>query len=148
MSDNLDLDSLLTESVELHSAKQSLKTARKQLASGLTNGETRAEIEAKIREWEAKSEWKPAAVVAMFTTQVCKCGSRHTLFAGIFQRQTHRTSTASRWVAERTPAHLNLPKEQKHSDVDVAFCLCCVEAQGFPPPTPFQTAFPVTRSFL
>jgi len=148
MSNSLDLDALLTESVEIRAAQQNLKTARKAVALTSATPEERAAIESKIREWEAKSEWKPAAVVAMFTKQECTCcGSIHSTFAGIFQRQEHRTNTLSRWVREKTPSHLNLPREQKHNVEHTAFCVLCADAAGFPAPAPFQSQFPVTRTF-
>lgn len=148
MSDSLSLDALLTESVEIRSAQQSLKSARKALSIGVTSSEEKVAIEGKIREWEAKSEWKPAAVVAMFTEQQCDCCSRiHTIFAGIFQRQEHRINKASRWVREASASHLNLPKEQKIGQEHAPFCHVCAEGQGFAAPKPFQSQFPVTRTF-
>ena len=148
MSDSLDLDALLIESVEIRDAKQNLKTARKAAAVTTASTEERHAIEEKIREWEAKTEWRAVAVVAMFTEQHCSCCFRiHTVFAGIFQRQEHRVNKASRWVREKTPAHLNLPKEQKANSEHAPFCHVCAEGQGFAAPQPFQSQFPVTRTF-
>lgn len=148
MSHSLDLDALLTESVEIRTAQQNLKAARKAVAVSGQSAEERAATEQKIREWEAKSEWKAAAIVAMFTEQHCTCcSSVHSVFTGIFQRQEHRINKASRWVREKTPAHLNLPKEQKITAENTPFCLLCAERNGYAVPAPFQSAFPTTRTF-
>ena len=139
------LDALLGESLEVAAASKALKENRKKLSDGRLNAEEKQEIAAKIREWEATSEWKPAAVAVMFMTQACSCGGRHTFFQGVFQRQEHRSTKVMRWIKAETPAHLNLPKEQKHTTEAVGLCVDCVDAAGFHP-VAFPTAFPLSRS--
>ena len=56
----------LGESLEVAAASKALKENRKKLSDGRLNSEEKQEIAAKIREWEATSEWKPAAVAVMF----------------------------------------------------------------------------------
>jgi hypothetical protein len=143
------LDDLLAESMQVVSARTNLKAARAKLTDQRTTSTEAKEIQAKIREWEATSDWKPAAVVAMFMVQVCQCcHSESPRFSGIFQRQSHRTATLSRWVRESTPAHLNLPKEQRFDTEPVSMCHRCVDGQGFQlPELNVPSAFPNTRSF-
>ena len=136
LHDFSDLDDLLAEAVELKSAAANAKAARKSLSAGLCSSAERAETEAKIREWESRTEWKAAAAVAMFNAQRCSCGGTHTVFAGIFQRQEHKTSKVNRWIREETPAHLKLPYEHKVNWESVGICITCVGAAGFPTISP------------
>lgn len=146
-TNDFDLDALLTESVEIRTATKNLAEGRKKLADRRTDSTEREAIQAKLREWEAASEWKPAAVAAMFLTQHCThCSRCATLFQGIFQRQTHRTQKLERWVKEATPEHINLPREQKHTSENVAVCSVCADSQGFRLLAPAPTAFPVSNS--
>lgn len=142
------LDDLLQESMQVVVARKELKAARPKLADQRVGSPERKEIEAKIREWEQASEWKPAAVTAMFLTQVCRCGTQSIHFRGLFQRQSNRSSKISRWIREDTPAHLNLPKEQKYDSEQVAMCYRCCDGQGFQlPELNVPSAFPNTRNF-
>jgi uncharacterized membrane protein YecN with MAPEG domain len=142
------LDDLLQESMQVVIARKELKAARPKLTDQRVGSPERKEIEAKIREWEQASEWKPAAVTAMFLTQVCRCGTQSIHFKGLFQRQSHRTSTLSRWILTSTPAHLNLPKEQKYDTEQVAMCYRCCDSKGFQlPELNVPSAFPNSRTF-
>ena len=144
-----DLDDLLQESLAVVTAKKSLQTARKAVSDTRMASAEKAEITEKIRQWEAVVEWRPAAVVALFQTQACACGSIHSSFLGVFQRQAHRSQTLTRLIREAAPEHLHLPREQKFDTVPVTMCPDCAgELHGYKlPEAAPATAFPVSRSF-
>lgn len=133
MSDFLSLDSLLDESMALKAQTSELKSARTALKSGLVSGAERKELEADILRLELAREWLPAADVAMFSRQVCDCGSTSSLFQGIFQRQTHRNMRASaRWIKSTAVANMGLQKEIKTEDSHVTHCSVCIGEAGYP----------------
>ena len=127
-----DLESLLQESLSTIKDRAFVKEGRKKLAQGKYNTAEKAAIDAKIKEWEMAREWKPAANVAMFNTQSCRCGSRHAVFSGWFQRQHHRKSSIDRWVRPEAEPLSSLPNERQDLELaQTTICATCAPAQGF-----------------
>lgn len=132
LSDTISLDNLLAESMAERTAAEDVKVARQVLAKGGLAAAEAAAIAAQVRSWEARREWKPAAAVAMFNRQRCRCcDSYHTQFSGWFQRQTHRDSRADRWINHIKPVDDGLPRETKYQDSWAEVCENCVEHIGF-----------------
>lgn len=127
------LEALLQESLEPVRAKAELKELRARMARGGLSMRERQEIEAKVREWEARVEWDSQANVALFTRQTCACGTITSVFSGLLMRQRHRVQQNSmRWImtAEVNP---RLPKEVAHREMHVPMCyLCSLTDHGFP----------------
>ena len=130
----IDLDDLLAESLEEASASARIKSDRKSLKDTRVSVKEREAMEARIRAWELAREWKPAAAVQFFNTQLCSdCGSENSTYAGLFQRQVHRNSKVMRWVLDVNGSGNNdgLPREHKESLTEVPVCRDCVTEQGF-----------------
>lgn len=128
---DFSLDDLLTESLETIAESAAVKANRKKLKDTRLTKAEREAIEAKIRGWELAREWTPKASVAMFHLQKCYCGSVHSIFSGMFQRQSHRVSAIERWVPANDIADTGLPKEHKAHMTAVAVCIDCADSQGF-----------------
>lgn len=128
---DFSLDDLLNESMEAVNASAAVKAGRKRLRDSNVGSKERGQIEETIRLWELEREWRPAATVVMFQTQTCTCVTAQSIFAGLFQRQAHRTSKIDRWVQVPEGLDPALPKEIKHADSDTAICLNCVTNHGF-----------------
>jgi hypothetical protein len=143
------LESLLQESLSTIKDRAFVKEGRKKLAQGKYNTAEKAEIDAKIKEWELAREWKPAANVAMFNTQSCRCGSRHAIFSGWFQRQHHRKSNIDRWVRPEADPIPSLPNERQDLELSpTTICASCAPAQGFYLPTEGQVCPPQKSGLL
>lgn len=131
VSEEIDLDELLAESVAEANASRDLKAARARLAKGgLSRAEAEA-INAKVREWEAKLEWRPEANVALFERITCRsCARNQSLFVGLFQRQSPRSaSKAMRWVASRLDERL--PREVAIRNRSTDICRVCAIDHGW-----------------
>lgn len=129
--DDFSLDDLLTESLETIKESAAVKANRKKLKDTRLSKAERTAIEDKIRQWELAREWTPKASVAMFLQQTCKCGSIHSTFSGMFQRQTHRVSAIERWVPVTDIADSGLPREHKAHTQHVLLCADCAESEGY-----------------
>jgi len=128
----MNLDDLLAESLQEQSDRQSAKEARKALAEGRAAPEERGALNKLVRGWEEKREWNPAAAVVMFSRQMCNgCGKFNCHFLGFYQRQSHKTSRADRWIPHTKPTDETLPREAKYQDSVVECCEDCAEALGF-----------------
>lgn len=130
-----DLDALLAESILEKQQGAEVKKIRRKLADDkiAMPSQERKAIEAKVAEWDVKREWLPEAAVAMFTTQLCNwCGSRHSLFTGLLQRQRSRLSSVDRWVKVDANLLSGLPKETKHMTEHSDMCMSCIESHRYP----------------
>jgi len=126
------LEDLLTESMVDKRRADDVKAARFTLSKGGLPQADRDHIQATVRSWEAKREWQPQAAVVMFARQQCQsCGQFHTQFLGYFQRQTHRTTKADRWIASIKPQDTLLLRESKYQDSHAEICEDCAEHLGF-----------------
>lgn len=133
-SDDMSLDALLDESLKQASDSVAVKAGRKRLQDKRLPNRERLEIEAKIKEWELAREWLPAASVHIFNTQTCtNCGNVNATYAGLFQRQIHRSSKIMRWVLDVNGSGNNdgLPKEHKDALTEVPVCIECCATQGY-----------------
>ena len=113
------LDDLLGEAMSIRTEAEEARVLRKALYSGMIPKEEKAATEAKIRQWELKREWVPAADVVMFTVQTCKhCGTSHSHFQGYFVRQQHKESNVSRWLAGPKPHGSSLLLKERKNEVE------------------------------
>ena len=141
---NLDLDALLADSIQ---HKQDLKATKKEasrIKQSLESTQRSREYKqdnARSEKYALGREWKPVAAVAIFHTQRCvACGTNHTHFMGVFQRQTKTnggisgTVSCEQWVRATDHTMIDgLPKEQKETDEPVDMCICCAMQLGYPP---------------
>ncbi len=126
------LDDLLAESMADKRRADVVKASRFALSKGGLPSADREVIQAQVRSWEAKREWVPKASVVMFARQQCLgCGAFHTQFIGYFQRQTHRSTQADRWIASIKPQDEKLLRESKYQDSHAEMCQDCAELAGF-----------------
>jgi len=129
---DMSLDALLAESMADKVRNETVKASRFALSKGGMPAADTAFIQAHVRSWEAKREWLPQAAVVMFARQQCTgCGQFHTQFLGYYQRQSHRTTKADRWVASVKPQDDLLLRESKYQDSVAEICEDCAEHAGF-----------------
>lgn len=128
-----DLDSMIAEGLGAKQKAREIKLARKKLAVGGITTAERDLYKQLVEEWELKREWTPAASVIMFDTQWCtNCGTSHRHFIGFYQRQDHKTSKISRWIASPMRDSLQLPREVKEITETIPVCSSCCAAAGWP----------------
>jgi hypothetical protein len=131
-SEEFSLDALLTESMESKQQRENIKASRRRISSGLSNAKEKEELQAAIRAYELKREWRACANVAMFSVQCClSCTKSQPHFLGYFQRQEHRTSKISRWIRGDQAPIMELPKEVKENAEFVSTCMDCVTSSGW-----------------
>lgn len=130
-SPDLDLDSLLSESVEAQKQSQAISRLKGKALGGMTSPEDLA----RLREWQDRTEWVTEARVLILSDHICKCGSPPaTIFLGFGLRQRHKSLKhgASRWVpCKREELPLHLPKEVRrvHNLTDI--CAECATTKGW-----------------
>lgn len=137
--DLCDLDELLRESVKAQADDRAIAKQRGMLARKNLSSEDREELEAKVREWEARRLWETLAHVAVFHRQQCACGSIHLHFSHMMLHQKHRTDGfAQRWVRETVFADTqtrkevaNLPNKVAYQNTMVPICADCADKAGF-----------------
>lgn len=135
LSDMASLDALLSESIAIRNEGEATKAMRKKLAAGGMQPTERAEIEAKVREWEARKEWLPVANVAVFEHMTCECGFYSETFSHIMHKQTHREkrdlsgNSLVRYV--QATVMLNAPKLVAKQYHEVSICAECAGGKGF-----------------
>lgn len=139
-SDGLcDLDDLLAESMQAVAEDRGIARHRAMLARKNISSAEREELEAKVREWEARRLWETLAHVAVFYRQACACGQVHIHFSHMMLHQKHRTDPfAQRWVKETVFADTqtrreiaNLPNKVAFQNTHVPMCHVCAETAGF-----------------
>src|SRR5260370_30414801 len=129
---NFDLDALLSESMKAKKDALAVKEARKLLSDKSIPSETKREIEATVRAWELQREWTPVAATVMIDEQCCShCNSTHEHYAGLFQKQRHRTSKIERWIKSDPVANKGLPQEVKFTEEYVPMCSDCMSEFGW-----------------
>ena len=131
-----DLDSLLTESVQIKADAKRIIDGRKRIKAGAygLNAIELGTLEDDIARIELSREWLPKADVAMFSVQTCQCCSAvSAVFTGFFQRQSHRSLRhTDRWIAAPEHASDGLPKEIKNTDSTIVACPFCIGDFGYP----------------
>lgn len=127
-----ELEALLQESLQPVREKQALRANREKLARGGLSANERKEIEAKVREWEARLEWDNEANVALFHRQTCsKCELTWTTFSTLLLRQSHKTKAdTQRWIASSVELAA-LPNEVAFRDQTVGMCWNCCDSRGY-----------------
>ena len=128
-----DLEALMSESLAQAQETAEAKAARERVRRGGQSPKEKAEDDARLRAWELRHEWEPAANVAVIEYRTCACGAHAAIFSQLMQRQVHRTMRASsRWqtVTSRSPS---LPNEVIRKQVAVPLCLECLPKAGFDP---------------
>lgn len=127
-----DLDDLLTSAVAERNAKVEARKSRERLSKGGLTPQEREEDLIRLREWEARNLYKPAANVARFIESCCtNCGEFSYLFTGLMERQVHRhVATTQRWLAVQV-AKTDLDSEVMVVRQTTPFCIECMERVGF-----------------
>ena len=74
MNDFDDLEALLGEAKAAEREAREAKEARERAKRGGLTPSQRAEDEARLRDWEARHEWRDVANVALFERHRCACG--------------------------------------------------------------------------
>ena len=146
MSDGLDLDALLEESVSLATEAKKLRYAQKAshkgkpIASngaaanvGFMNAEERAEHQADVIKFKLRAEgWIRTAVVLLQHTQICSCGSEHTHTEGVFiQKDNPRLRIKNLVKPEGAYEYDGLPKRVEIRTQRVTVCSNCRDSQGW-----------------
>lgn len=135
-----ELDALLAEATSEAQDRVLGKSLRQQLSRLSSTSQEHAYLKAKLQEWEARREWDTQANCAMFTKYTCACGSTHTIFNGLFYRQSHREMrTVKRWVAATqflqgnltTAALAELPNETILQQHTIPMCGSCAADKGW-----------------
>ena len=127
-----DLDALLEESMTAAKAKETHKANRKRLQVSNLSKDEKDALESQVKLYELQKEWKAEANVAMFNVQACRCGSKHAVFSGWFQRQRSRQSKVDRWVRPEAGPSPALANERLDIDLpDTSICQTCAPAQGY-----------------
>lgn len=127
------LEDLLADSMKLKRDGEGAKLARALLAKGGLEVEARMRMQADVRAYELKVEWRSLSAVAIFRRQWCDaCGLCHIQFVGYFQRQKHRNSKIDRWVKSTAQGMEGLPKETKYEEEAVEICEECAALAGYP----------------
>lgn len=135
---SFNLDDLMADSLKAQVEAEVVKTARKKLSTrGIINSGEREILDGIVKAWEVKREWNALALVATFEVQSCEhCGSQHSAFTGLYQRQRHRVSPIDRWVPTTQIASEALPREIKAEYDSVPMCGQCLPDFGWAPPQP------------
>jgi hypothetical protein len=153
-TDDLDLDSLLADSIAARQKKASTpkppRTPKpKDMSSANAhwlNAKETSDYERKLANADLRALWKPQTAVAMFSVQVClRCGARHTHFEGFFQQQRHASHRdTEKWVPATDSTMLqNLPKHKKITLHEADACIDCIVSLDYINPSPTDTEPPI-----
>lgn len=142
---DFDLDALLADSLQAKEDAKRLQKEGKRVKESIEKTQRSREYASDNARsalyGQLAREWTPVAAVAMFHTQRCvACGTNHTHFMGVFQRQVKQnggisgTVHAEQWVRATDHTMIDgLTKEQKITDEPVDMCECCAPSLGYPP---------------
>lgn len=126
-----ELEAELEKAVASQRAAKEAKAAKDRLKRGGMSAKDLAEDMLRLRDWEAKHEWKAAANVGLFIQHQCKCESVNDVFEGIFRREVHRHLQDSTRYVKVTSSLADLPNETviqiRYCDV----CELCAEEKGW-----------------
>lgn len=125
-----DLDSLLSESIALRDEAAATKGLREKLKRGGLAAAERAEIEASIRDWEARREWDTIANVAVWEKHECQCGGVNMYFSHVMHKQQHKEQSVIRYVAT-DKVLLDLPNLVAVQGMTTPMCPGCADREGF-----------------
>lgn len=144
-NDFADLEAALTKAVKDIEAKANaraitseVRAARHRLTQANTTQEERAELLAKIDQWEQANIWTTAGISAMVQRQVCSCCGEVTLSPiGYYRYQVGRKDASlQRWVriakldlSEQLSA--SYPRSVIFQDSCSDFCMSCLDLIKF-----------------
>lgn len=131
MNELSSLDDLLSESLAIRDEAQATKAMREKLKRGGMPAAERAEIEAKVREWEARKEWLPVATVAVFEHMSCDCGYFSETFSHVMHKQTHRQKSNLTRYVQATTVLPDLPQLVAKQHHEVSICAECATEKGW-----------------
>lgn len=127
----LDLDSLLAESIASRDAAAQVKADRERLKKGRMSREEADDTLARIRQWEARNEWKPLATAAVFEHTTCECGYYSEVFSHLMHRQKHKHSAGLTRLVMADTILEGLPKETIIQHFSVTICAECAKEKGW-----------------
>lgn len=140
-----DLERDLAAAVAAMAAKKSvadtashLKAARHRLASFDCSADERAELTAKIEQWEQATVWEQIGISALIERKTCECcGKTSHNPIGYFSHQRGRKDRkAQRWVAVGKPdltdqLNSQLQRSTIFQDTTSSFCMWCLDTESF-----------------
>jgi len=127
------LDDLLSESMAIVSQREQMKQIRKAAANGFGSKEERDTNNDLLRKWEAAREWHKKANVAAFTRCTClRCKTYNVVFAGFYERQTHRSNATIERLIKVDKHTDTFQKEVRYFDEKLAVCEDCLAFDGYP----------------
>lgn len=132
----LELDDLLSESVEIAQARRAAKTGKR-----LT--QEQAELLEANQLAIDREVWTDVLAVAHFVEVECACGEAHRKFGGWYVLQQHKRWGASRKLV-RAGDHRGLPMHQYSTQELVSFCAQCLHATM---PVISQAELPMLSAF-
>jgi len=125
-----DLDDLLASAVAQRDEVQANKNNRERLKRQSISAAERAEIEAKVREWESRNVWTTLANVAVFEHVSCDCGYYVEVFSHLMHEQKHKTTVGlTRLIVADTMADAPQKVAKQYSNVSV--CCECAGTKGW-----------------
>jgi hypothetical protein len=129
--DLMDLDDLLTESLAIRDEAQATAGMREKLKRSNLSGDERREIEAKVREWEARNLWNPVATVIVFERVICSCGCYYETFSHMMNKQAHKHNRDTTRLIIADTINDKLPKMKAFQVQDVDICTECSTEKGW-----------------
>lgn len=131
MNDFDDLEALLGEAKAAERDAAEVKAARERAKRGGLAPAQREEDVQRLREWEAKHEWRAVANVAQFERHRCACGRQQTIFRQLMQKQQHRHLRGSVRYVQVEVQLADLPNEILVQKWSTPMCTECCTRQGF-----------------
>lgn len=126
-----DLDDLLAESISIREEAKAVGDNREKLKRQNLKPDERAEIEAKVREWEARNLWTPVAVVAVFERVMCSCGYFTDAFSHMMHKQVHKHQKQTTRLIRDDEVPGNLPRIVARQVAEVEICAECADTKGW-----------------
>jgi hypothetical protein len=126
-----DLEALLGEAKAAERDAREVKAARERAKRGGLTPAQREEDEARLREWEARHEWKDVANVAQWERHRCACGRQQTIFRQLMRKQVHRHLRDSVRYVQVEAQVASLPNELLVQKWNTPMCTSCAPRAGF-----------------
>lgn len=126
-SDDFNLDDLLSESLELHEAKQANRKGKK-----LTEAQKEIlEANAAALHFE---QWQGYMLIAHVELTTCACGCAWEGFAGWYEYQVNRRDSTKQMLSRKSPGEKlpPLPRQQYRTILEVEACSECLPAMELP----------------
>lgn len=131
--DIFSLEDLLAESMAITAQREQMKSIRKAAANGFGTKEERDANNELLRKWEAAREWNRQANVAVFHRCTCTvCRTYSNVFAGFYERQTHRSNDSIERLVKVGNFSGHYPKEVRYLEDKLPACEDCLRGLGYP----------------